>query len=212
MHDVGQKVAELWAEAVGLVVRELWVAGGAILLLWSASSAGDIVGEAGILVGAVVQLGLQWIFLRYVARRERWISVGDAVGGVLRLVGVGILYTAGVVLACFLFLLPGLYLAGRWSAAGVILVAEHKGEVAALGHSWARTREWGVAIAILLCGAYLPLIALAILTEPGATQTTGELLAMNAVVAVCSVAGWYLGLAVYAKTRVPRQELEQVFA
>jgi hypothetical protein len=212
MRDVGQKVAELWAEAFALVVREVWIAGGAILLLWSASSAGDTFGGMGILVGAVVQLGLHWILLRYVARRERWISADDPVGGVLRLVGVGILYTGGVVLACFLFLLPGLYLAGRWSAAGVILVAEHRGEVEALGVSWARTREWGVAIAILLCGAYLPLIGLTILSDPGATETQGELLVMNAAVAVSLVAGWYLGLAVYARTRVPHEGLEQVFA
>ena len=216
MRDMGQKVSELCAGALGLAAREWWVAGGAILLLCCAGVVADLIGPAGRLAGAVVKLGMSWGILRYMAQRRGWIAPGARAGGVLGLLGLNILHSVGVGLACILLLLPGLYLAARWSAAGVILVAERASPTEALSESWTRTRDWGGAIAVVLCGIVLPLVAagvaIALWADPDATRTLGEVAGTNIAIVLPYVCAWYLGMAVYARTRATQEGLEQVFA
>jgi hypothetical protein len=197
-------------------VGEWWIAGGAILLLCSVGVAADLLGPAGKLAGAAVKLGVSWGILRYMVQRRGWIAPGGHAGGVLGLLGLDILHGVGVALACFLLLLPGLYLAARWSAASVILVAERARPTEALSESWTRTRDWGGAIAVVLCGVFLPLVAtgivLALWDDPDTAATQGELAATNAAVVLSYVSAWFVGMAVYARTREPQERLEQVFA
>lgn len=215
MRDMGRKVSELCAEAVVLAAGDWWIAGGAILILCGAGIAGDLLGPAGRLASAAVQLGVSWGILRYVAQRRGWILPGNRAGGVLGLLGLNILHSVGVGLACILLLLPGLYLAARWSAASVILVAERASPTAALGESWTRTREWGGAIALILCGVFLPLvvagIALALWTDPD-TTSVGAVAGTNVAIVLPYVCAWYVGMAVYARTRASQEGLEEVFA
>lgn len=215
MRDMGRKVSELCAEALALAAGGWWIAGGAILLLCGAGIAADLLGPAGRLAGGAVQLGVSWGILRSMAQRQGWIPPGRSAGGVLGLLGLNILHTVGVGLACLLLLLPGLYLAARWSAASAILVAERASPTEALGESWARTRDRAGVIALVLCGVFLPLVAagvaLALWTDPDSTSV-GAVAGTNIAIALSYVCAWYVGMAVYARTRASQEELEQVFA
>ncbi|MBB3911792.1 hypothetical protein [Sphingomonas desiccabilis] len=208
-------MSELCAEAIALAAGGWWIAGGAILLLSGAGIAADLLGPAGRLAGAAVKLGVSWGILRYMAQRRGWIAPGSRAGGVLGLIGLNILYSVGVGLACLLLLLPGLYVAARWSAASVILVAERASPSEALGESWTRTRDWSGAIALVLCGVFLPLVAagvaLALWTDPD-TTSLGPVAGTNLAIALSYVCAWYVGMAAYARTRASQEGLEQVFA
>jgi hypothetical protein len=216
MHEITRKVAELCAAGAALARNEFWLASGALLLLFGAGVASDLLGSGGTVIGGVVQLLLQWSLFRHVARREGWIGEGNPTGGVFGLIGLGIIETFGVLLACLLLLLPGLYLAARWSASSAILIAEDVSPMDAVAASWKRTRSSGVAIAFTLCGIYLPIVVvlggIVFWGNPDAETTLAETLPMNAAIAWATVAGWYLALAVYDRTRTPQVELEQVFA
>ena len=178
MHEITRKMAELCAAGTALARNEFWLAGGTLLLLCGAGVASDLLGPGGNLIGGVAQLLLQWGLFRHVARREGWIGEGESTGGVFGLIGLGIVETLGVLLACLLLLLPGLYLAARWSASSAILIAEDAPVMDALAASWNRTRSSGVAIALTLCGIYLPVVlvlgAIVFWSDPDAEATLVE--------------------------------------
>ncbi|WP_339821917.1 hypothetical protein [uncultured Parasphingorhabdus sp.] len=119
--------------------------------------------------------------------------VGQAIGKILPLIGLGILMTLGIMLGLILFVIPGMILALMWIVASPVMMAEDKGIIDSLKRSAELTKgskRWilllfvvYIVIATVLGLFMIPfafagtvgvtLIGLVINTLTGAIQGTG---------------------------------------
>lgn len=216
MAEVGSRMADLWRGAGALAGREPWLVGGAVALLSISGFVADNLGRGGTMASAVAQLAVQWGLLRHVAVREQWVAEGGRTGGIVALFGQQFLTTLGMMLGLVLLVVPGLYVAARWSAASAIVIAEDLRVTDAIGESWRRTKGWALPVAILLCLLFAPFVLLIggiiALSDVDASETMVELAMTNVAIALATVAAWYVGLALYGRTRAPQEALEEVFA
>jgi hypothetical protein len=145
----------------------------------------------------------------------------QGVGGLGAYFGTSIVGGLGMVFALIVFIIPGIVLMTRWSAAFALLVAEDKG-VDALGDSWDLTAGnfWPIFAATLV--GIVPLLVLVIalgasvaFSESGtgeATVTWAELIAGNLLGNLYGVFSTALGIAVYWMLRGERRDVAEVFA
>jgi hypothetical protein len=144
----------------------------------------------------------------------------EGTGGFGAYFGVSILGSLGIILALLVFIIPGIVLMTRWSAAFALVVAEDKG-VDALGDSWELTggNFWPIFAATLV--GIVPLLVLVIavaglaFSEASTGEATGtwaELIAGNLLGNFYGVFSTALGIAVYWMLRGGRRDIAEVFA
>lgn len=123
--------------------------------------------------------------------------------------------------AYLLLLFPGLYLAGRVSAAVGVAIVEREGLVASLVHSWRRTRAgwWPLLLAhAILLVPLIALIGLGVgltLLEWGTLDTDETsievALLSNAMFGVMTAAGWAVSGAAYRLTAPHDGAIDEIF-
>jgi hypothetical protein len=112
-----------------------------------------------------------------------------------------------------LLILPGLYLAARWSISGVALLGENAGVFEAIGISWERTRPHALAIALALILVFVPTIGLGTVLSYYLASTApiiGTAL-VNLCIYGASVLVWYLAVVIHNELQ-PKESFEQIFA
>ncbi|MBC9034054.1 hypothetical protein IAG41_16825 [Sphingomonas sp. JC676] len=140
------------------------------------------------------------------------ISHGAGVG----FIGLSILTNLGILVGLVLLVLPGIYLAMRWSPSVSVLIAEESGPIESMGESWRRTNGYVMPITIAYLFSLLPLLGIigVGVAEGLFPEFAGpiEALGLNLFVYAWLILSWYLSIAIYlAISRVP-DDLEQVFA
>lgn len=103
----------------------------------------------------------------------------------------------GIVLGLVLLILPGLWLAARWIAAGPVLFCEEVGAIDALGRSASLTKGRVVPIMIALVLASMPVllvIGLAFLRDEYDMATS---IIENTALTVSQMLVWYIAVVVY---------------
>lgn len=117
-----------------------------------------------------------------------------------------------------LLVLPGLYLAGRLSAAIGMASVERAGVIASLGGSWRRTRRSAWPLVIVQAILLIPFVALggaiiaATYANGGAEYNSMEYRVLtNSVLAVVVMAGWAVAGAAYRLTAPQRHTPEDIF-
>ncbi len=128
--------------------------------------------------------------------------------------GINFLAGLGILLGIVLLVVPGLFLAARWSAANAALLAEGEGVNAALGRSWDMTAAsvWPIV------GVQLVIFVPALVIGFGAMFTLDTLMPIvgSAIMYVALFAAttlsWLAGVAIYTLLRPATDELAEVFA
>jgi hypothetical protein len=111
---------------------------------------------------------------------------------------LSVVYIVGVVLAFFVFILPGIYVMARWLIAQPLLLARGGAPMAALGESWEQTKEGDFQVFVALLVILVPVIAITIV----ATFSFGQASALGMVIsslasALGSVLALAMGVAVF---------------
>jgi hypothetical protein len=118
----------------------------------------------------------------------------------------------GIVLGLALLILPGLYLAVRWSVSVPVLIAERVGVIESLKRSGEQTKRrfWPIlavlALTWLLAG-FLVVPAELLLGEGKIAQT----LVTSAEISMALIFGWHAAVAIYVSGK-PNQSLAEIFA
>lgn len=147
---------------------------------------------------------LERIGLRAPAGRKR-------VGAFL---GLSLLSGLGILLGLVLLIVPGVYLAVRWSVASPMLLAEDVGASDALGKSWALTESsfWAILAVQLLIFVPALLIAIGATLLFDAWQPLVASTISYAVLFGAFAASWLSGVAIYALLKPADGHLAEVFA
>lgn len=127
---------------------------------------------------------------------------------------LGILSGLGILLGTLLLILPGVYLAIRWSAASAVLLADKKSANDALSESWAMTQKsfWPIL------GAYLVIIVPAFIVGIGLSAALGGVwpIASSLVVSILTLSAfaisWLAGVAIYSLLKPGTDPLVEIFA
>ena len=209
------------------------VTGGALLAVGVGTglTAGFGVGAlVGVAVNAIAQGAL--IHAALEAYRGRTVSIPAALRGalphVLPLVAINILLALGVGLGFVLLIIPGLFLAVKWSASVPARVSEGRGIIESFKRSWSLTEGawWPVFgfIVLLAIGSFilslvvsLPLRVLAADDPAGAGLGVGAVIARLIVSTVQTVFGATAIAAIYYGLRQTKEggdtaALEETFA
>ncbi|MES2096170.1 MAG: hypothetical protein V4459_05375 [Pseudomonadota bacterium] len=177
-------------------------------------------------------IGLPWLVVQFAMTRRlvdrQGLRVADRRAGFGSFFLVGLLTGLGSLLGLVCLVLPGIYLAARWSMSDAVLFAENEGSGNAIGRSWAATNGHMIPITLAMILFYSPAIVISatgFLVGFGAQQSgqAGQALdpsvlygvdaATNLFTTMSQVAGWYFGVAVYVLlVGRPESALEEVFA
>lgn len=123
----------------------------------------------------------------------------------------------GIALATLLFVLPGLYVAGRWLTLSVHVVDRGRSAGEALDESWKASGQSVVACCAAALIAFLPIllsvaVALGYGTEFLSANSLVQQLVLNTLAGLTSVFGWVIAVAAYRKIMPGHDGFEQVFA
>lgn len=128
-------------------------------------------------------------------------------------IGQSILGFFGFIFGFLLFVVPGLILLARWSAAPGLLIGERKGAIEALGESWTLTRGHTGALVVSVVTLAFLFIAAAVAIFPFMVEgsmagiVASEVAANFGTVVACSFA-----VAVFGLVHAPTHHLSEVFA
>lgn len=150
----GPRLGEMM-EALGATARRnAGIATGAVCGLTIGNSLLDCFASQQLsnLIGSIIGFVAQVVVTRMATQRMVPEPLPPRVGGFLLL---SLLTTAGVLAGLVCAVLPGLYLAARWLAAGPIMLTEREGVISAMRRSWRITAP----VALPLCGLLLMLWA-----------------------------------------------------
>ena len=130
--------------------------------------------------------------------------------------GIGILSGLGIVAGLVVLIIPGIFLAVRWSAAYGYALGDGAGVTASMGRSWEDTKPHFLAILGALAMplvVFVPVFILAVATadETGATPDWVTIV-LNVATAGYSAANTVLGVGIYSLVRSTRQRHAEVFA
>lgn len=130
----------------------------------------------------------------------------------------GLLASLGIVAGLILLILPGIFLAARWSLSTPFIIAEGLSGSDALTASWKTTAEsrWPLFAIFLLgtVGLVLAFFGIGVLEAVLALQEDGIVASViaNFMTSLWVVGGWVLGVAIYRGLRPAENALEEVFA
>lgn len=167
------------------------------------------------LVSSMSSLVAQLLLTRQLLIRLGMMQTDRSSVRILAMFGMNLVSGLAIILGMVLLLIPGLYLAARWSASAPILIAEDRGVGDSLSESWRRTADavWPIVGALLLI--WSPTFAVVafggVLGGNGVPALLTETIA-DAAMAAGSVVGWCVAVSVYGQLRPRLDELEQVFA
>lgn len=165
--------------------------------------------------------GLQYLVLRRALGGGQGGWAGAIIAPMVAVVVHAVIWL-GSGIAYLLFLIPGLYISGRMSAAVGMAVAERTGVVGSIVGSWRRTRgsTWPLiavqALLLLPTIALLCMIWVAWYIDYGVRhldEATMELaLLTNVLLGAMTMAGWAVAGAVYRLTAPGHHRIDDVFA
>ncbi len=144
--------------------------------------------------------------------------VGQAIGKLLPLIGLGILMTLGVMLGMLLLIIPGLILALMWIVASPVMMAEDKGIIDSLKRSAELTKGSKRWIVLLFVVYIIIATILGLLMIPFAFAGTAALMVVGLVINTLTGALQGTGIAaVYVDLRIAKEggnteELANIFA
>lgn len=152
-------------------------------------------------------------------------AYGEAGGGWVAIalaplvaIALQLLIWIATMIGTILLILPGLYLAGRLSAAIGIASVERAGLIGSIARSWLRTRRsaWPLVIVqaiLLIPSATLGVAIVATTYGNGGVEYDSLEFRMltNSALAVVAMAGWAVAGAVYRLTAPQRHSVEDVF-
>lgn len=164
------------------------------------------------LVEAIVSVvGTYLLLTRFLAARGRWHPGGTRFWHYL---GCAILSVLGAILGLIVFIVPGIMLLVRWSAASGFVIGARQGITDSLGASWHATQGSGWAIffaalvlffGVAVAAGIIEVIAAAISAEVGAAVGAFVEAAAGAVFAA-------LGIAIYNLVHDDGEAISEVFA
>lgn len=185
-------ILSAWIAAIGRHAPVCLLAGGLIGITTILSDM--IFGETiGGLVGTIPTFFIGYHLVEYVLARDFRTATGQR--RYLDLFVSALLTLFGTAFGLILLIIPGFYLAARWSLASPLVIGEDLGAVSAMSESWRRTK--GSAGTILVCYLLLGLVFIGGAIAFGAiVALVGGLGADNSFVA--SLGGNMLGGAIGA--------------
>lgn len=205
-------VGDIFAETTRLLGENAGLALGSIVGLTIVNVTIDQVpGSGASLLGAILSIGLQyWAIRQALERRDRL----DGRAGFGSFFGVNLLSGLAILIGLLLLIVPGIYLAARWSAADAALLSEGEGISAALGKSWEMTAShiWPIVGALLV--VYVPVFGVGV----GLNFAMGDAIPIaisgitNLLLYAAMVFAWLMGIAIYALIQPPSDTLAEVFA
>jgi len=217
------EVAEIFREASSLVGRHapgFLIATGlyAAFSAWADDPNWSWTGQLLMLAASTVIPGL----VQYVLFRRAYGETGGgwAAFALAPLVAIALQALIWIVttIGFILLVLPGLYLAGRLSAAIGMASVERAGVIGSLSGSWRRTRRSAWPLVIVQTILLIPFVALGVAiiaatyANGGAEYNSIEFRIMtNSVLAIVGMAGWAVAGAVYRLTAAGRDTPEDIF-
>lgn len=204
--DIFAETSRLFSENAGLAIGSV----GGLTVLNMLTDLGRL-GNGANLLSAIVSMGLQYWLIRQMLEQR---SMLDGRAGFGSFFGVNFLSGLAILLGFLLLIVPGVFLAARWSAADAALLSEGEGVSAALGKSWEMTAPhvWPIVGALLV--VYVPAFALGM----GLSISMGDAMPIlisgiaNLAVFTGSVVAWLMGVAVYTLLQPGTDMLADVFA
>lgn len=121
------------------------------------------------------------------------------------LFGALLLSGLAIIIGLFLFLIPGIYLAGRWLTAPARVVESKLGVMEALDASWRDSEPSDLVFSLtfaLVSAPFIVFLAVAAWNDfefVMMSTTVGALVLINTVSAMASVAGWVIGVAAFRR-------------
>ena len=164
-----------------------------------------IVPEEGIpaawLIISLFVLALQIAVMHRTFVKQDWIEFRHDVsaGFYSRAFGQNFISVIAIIAGLLLLVLPGLFLAVRWSLSMPILLARDCGIIDSLRQSWKMTSAYFWPIFGTLSLAYLPFIfaIVMIIIFPEPTSALWGLISVELVTSVSILFGWYVQIAFY---------------
>jgi hypothetical protein len=207
-----------WFAGLGRNARVCLLAGG---VLTAVGTLFDLtLGEAGgTLPNGIVGFFVQYHLVEYVLSHEFGLRpekrrYGSAIGS-------GLLATLGMFGGLILLIIPGLYLAARWSISTPLIVGEEYTAIDALKESWRRTQSsaWPIVGCFVVVGLLLVLVMVAFAgvlfvpsVEAAGEGSLIEALTANSLGGLFSVILAVLSTAIYGLIAKPEGALDDVFS
>ncbi len=204
--DIFAETSRLFSENAGLAIGSV----GGLTVLNMLTDLGRL-GNGANLLSAIVSMGLQYWLIRQMLEQRNML---DGRAGFGSFFGVNFLSGLAILLGFLLLIVPGVFLAARWSAADAALLSEGEGVSAALGKSWEMTAPHVWPIVGTLLVVYVPAFALGM----GLSISMGDAMPIlisgiaNLAVFTGSVVAWLMGVAVYTLLQPGTDMLADVFA
>lgn len=163
-------------------------------------------GAGGQFLASVASFFIAYHFLAYLLRAEGLADTALQGQRYASMFGVMLLATLGIVAAMTLLIVPGLYVAARWSLAQALVVGEGLGTTEALRESWRRTASavWPLAgtyflitVASIIVMIFARRLAGYSLIDPDAARALGGIIAsgltsgLSSVLSVCFAVSTY---------------------
>lgn len=207
-----------WFAGIGRHASVSLLAGGLIAVVGTLMdlSLGD---RGGQLVSSIASFFIGYHFVEYVLARDFGTPTGQRHYG--SAFGSALLSLLGIGAGLILLIIPGLYVAARWSLANALVIGEGLGSTESLRESWHRTRHH--AWAIVVCYALLAVVFLGsavgigVLIFANGASPTGtpsflESITGNVLGGALSVIASLLTCALYGLISRPEGALDDVFS
>lgn len=203
--DIFAETARLFGENAGLAL------GGIAGLTVVNVLIDQMPGNGGTVLSNIITIGIEYWLIRQALERR---DLLDGRAGFGSLFGLNLLSGLATLVGFLLLIVPGIYLAARWSAADAALLSDGEGLTAALGKSWEMTAShvWPIIGALLV--VYLPVFGVSF----GLTFSMGDTfpILISGVTNLMIFAGiafaWLMGIAIYALLQPTTDTLAEVFA
>jgi len=203
--DIFAETARLFGENAGLALGS--IAGLTVLNVLT----DQVPASGAIFLSNMISIGLEYWLIRQALEREGRL---DGRAGFGSLFGLNLLSGLAVLASCLLLIVPGIYLAARWSAADAALLSEGEGVSAALGKSWEMTAShiWPIVGALLV--VYGPVFGVSFGIGFSLGDTIPVLISAvtNLLIFTGLAFGWLMGIAIYALLQPATDTLAEVFA
>jgi Membrane domain of glycerophosphoryl diester phosphodiesterase len=189
----------------------------AVIVLTAVSVATDFMGLNTIILVAAVSLWFQTSVTQSVMNRHDLIADGEFRSGRFAAVfGVSFISNLAIILGFVLLVVPGIFLAVRWSIAVPAVVGSADSVTDGLRESWQKTKGqfWQILVVVLILTLFfmLPVAAALWFTDTAAGESAPFSLGINLVSSSGSVLGWYVMIALYEVLRSPRESLSEIFS
>lgn len=203
-------LSELFAESAEVFREHRAMALGMALAMGVGFFALDQVSETGgSFVATLVGVVVQYLFLQKVlgahdaGEKPRYGSM----------FGANLLSGLGIVIGLIALVVPGLFLAARWTLSPAFIVADGSKATESLSQSWRATAECWVPIMLGYLIFYVPFIALILGAEIAADAAPkfASSAATNLGYGFSNVALWILVSATYRLVSFPNRHLSEVF-